>query len=74
MKMKDKNYRVLLHQRPGDPDLFDWSHMAAYGFLGTRLDQAKATAMLREADAKGKAADTIVYPMGNTALVEVFPA
>jgi hypothetical protein len=74
MEMKLKNYRILLHQRP-EPDEFHWSEMRAYGFLATRFNsEAVAGAMLKEADAKGKSSDTIVYPLGNTALCEVFPA
>jgi hypothetical protein len=71
--MELKRYRILLYQRP-EPDEFNWNEMEAYGFLGTRFDsQAIAAAMLREADEKGKATNTITYRMGNTALVEVFP-
>jgi len=72
--MELKKYRILLYQRP-EPDEFHWNEMAAYGFLGTRFNsQAKAAAMLKEEDDKGKSADIITYPLGNTALVEVFPA
>jgi hypothetical protein len=71
--MELKKYKILLYQRP-EPDEFNWSEPAAYGFLGTRFrSQAVAAAMLREADEKGKSTGTIVYPLGNT-LVEVFPA